>query len=134
MKKLLLIVLSGFLVINLYANNIKLEFLMRHGAKEKGKISSAGRLFIIFNREKPTEIFKGLQYPDLDGDPVFAVDINKWNGRTELFISNGFSGFPVNNISNIQPGKWYIHAVYVGENKLPFIDEPGNYYREIKLI
>ena len=134
MKKLFLIVLPSFLVINLYANNINLEFLIRPGTKEKGKISSTGRLFIIFNREKPTEIFKGLQYPDLDGDSIFGVDIPSWNGRNELIVNRGFLGFPVSNIRNIQSGKWYIHLIYVGEDNLPFVDEPGNYYSEINLI
>ena len=134
MKKLLLMVLPGFFVFNLYANNIKLEFSIKTGAEKQGKISSKGRMFIIFNKERPAEMFKGLQYPDLNLGNVFGVDISGWSKGTELHISSGFSGFPLSNISNIQPGKWYVHAVYVDENNLPFINESGNFYSEIKLI
>src|ERR1039457_1127686 len=108
MKKLLLMVLPGFFVINLCANNIRLEFSIKPGAERQGKISSKGRLFIIFNKERPAEIFTGLQYPDLNLGNVFGVDISGWSKGTELDISSGFTGFPSSTINNIQPGKWYV--------------------------
>jgi hypothetical protein len=134
MRKLLLTVFFAFLLNDSFAGIGKLEFVIRPGEGMHEKISSKGRLFILFSKEKPDGIFKGLQYPDLSGSNVFGVDISGWRKKSALSVSSGFLGFPTDNIQNIQPGKWYIHAVYVVEKNLPNIDEAGNYYTDAKLV
>lgn len=132
--RILIIILSLFLSTNLYSQESKLAFDIYQNLDEDATLKN-GRLFLVFSKNKPTEIFSGIQYPDLNMNPIFGVDVFKWEKDVKLHIKGDECyGFPIKQMNKIPDGNWHVYAVFKKHNKNPIQYEEERIYSEPVLI
>ena len=128
MHKILILILLFTTNLNLFSQDLNVEIFIQTDLDKNLVIPSEGRLFLIFNKEKPQDLFNGIQYPDLKMNPIFGVDIKNWNGQSKLVLKDELYGFPINEIAKTPTGKWYVSTLYDVENLSPYVNEADNYY------
>ncbi|PIY15937.1 MAG: esterase [Flavobacteriaceae bacterium CG_4_10_14_3_um_filter_31_253] len=112
MKKILIILIL-LLETKLFAQDLNIEFKILKNNHTQISDLESGRLFIIFQKEKPTSIFSGIPYPDLKMNPVFGIDVSNWKADSSLIVEGkNLYGFPKKNIAELQKGDWYVYALF----------------------
>jgi len=119
---------------NLYSQESGLTFNIVLDSSED-TTSINGRLFLIFSKDEPTEVFNGIQYPDLKMNLVFGIDIHAWSPNSKLHIKGGECyGFPIVNMNDIPNGDWYVYAVFKSSDINITQKENENIYSSPALI
>ena len=104
-----------FLGLNTHAQDLNLVFEINQNHLVEDSSQRNGRLFIIFSKKEPVSVFNGIQYPDLNMNPVFGVDVSDWRTDISLRIQgNELYGFPIKNITELPIGNWYAYALFEG--------------------
>lgn len=124
-----------FLGSNLYSQELSVEFEIYQSYWVKDFSPMNGRLFLLFSKEKPKEVFKGIPYPDLKMSPVFGIDVIQWVVNSKLHIKGEECyGFPINHMADIPEGNWYVYAVFKSNTKKLAQMEDEEIYSDPTLI
>jgi S-formylglutathione hydrolase FrmB len=87
-----------------------------------------GRLFVVFSREDGFEprFFIGEQPAPRLAPPFFAVQLQGWDGSEIQFEPT--SGFPLQQLEQLEQGRWYVQALFDFNDELSALNAPGNLY------
>ncbi len=69
-----------------------------------------GRLLLILSNDSTNEPRFQLG-SGLGGQLVFGIDVDNWQSGEKKIIDDAVFGFPAENLSQIQPGKYYVQAL-----------------------
>ncbi len=133
--KITIFIIALFLGNNLYSQELRVEFEIYQSYWVKDFSPKNGRLFLLFSKEKPTEIFRGIPYPDLKMNPIFGIDVFEWVANSKLHIKGEECyGFPINHMADIPEGDWYVYAVFKSSTKSLAQMEDEKIYSDPTLI
>jgi hypothetical protein len=86
-----------------------------------------GRLFILLGKHQSPEPRMTVGNTSLQADPFFARDVDFAQGKTAI-IDDKAIGFPVENLSRLAAGEYYVQALLDTNEDLKSINSPGNLY------
>ena len=95
---------------------------------------SSGRLFILFTRQKNREPRRHVGWAGPRAEPFFARDVQNWHPEQVKSIGKGAVGFPLERLEELEPGVYYVQALYDVDTVYSYINAPGNYYSSVKRI
>lgn len=96
-----------------------------------GDATYMGRLFVVFSRsneEEPRLAIADEVVPQ-EATPFFALDVDDWNGDSIEFVPS--AGYPLDSLSDLEDGQWYVQALYDTDAILSEVNSPGAYYSEV---
>jgi hypothetical protein len=64
----------------------------------------------------------------MDAAPVFAIDVEGYDGRQPAMIDDRAAAFPVKRLSDVPPGKYVAQAVLDTNTDVKSVNAPGNLY------
>lgn len=99
-------------------------------AKDLISAPQKGRLFIFLNKKgenEPRLTFSAKV--GLDAPPILAKDVGNFKaGETKVVIDNSAISYPINNLSELPAGDYFVQALFDTNNDLRSLNAPGNLY------
>lgn len=110
-----------------------------------------GRVFVILSRDSAPEP-REQPHPFARGVPIFGLDVTQLAPGQAALIDGTVPGFPVNSVSDIPPGDYYVQAVLNIYTEFPradghviwahmdqwegqqFAEAPGNLYSPVQRV
>ncbi|HSE98879.1 MAG TPA: alpha/beta hydrolase-fold protein, partial [Blastocatellia bacterium] len=93
-----------------------------------------GRLFIILNPRSSPEPRFALGRTGLDAAPVAARDVNGLAPGSSVVIDQKAVTFPVESLSQIPAGEYFVQALFDSNIDLKSLNAPGNLYSEVQRL
>ncbi len=99
-----------------------------------GDQAHSGRLFVILGRGEQAEPRHLAGRTGLKAAPIFARDVSGLTSRKAGIIDHQAAAFPVNSLSEIEAGSYYVQAVLDSNLDLKGLNSPGNLYSKPQQI
>ncbi|HEU4388259.1 MAG TPA: alpha/beta hydrolase-fold protein [Blastocatellia bacterium] len=93
-----------------------------------------GRLFVVMSRSERPEPRTAIGETGLDQPPVAARDVDNFFPGKNGVIDNSAVTFPIEDLSRLQPGAYYVQALFDSNIDLRSVNAPGNLYSEAERI
>ncbi len=87
-----------------------------------------GRLFLLLGKRQYPEPRMTIGNTDLQADPFFARDVSDFTQGKIAAIDDKAASFPIENLSRLQAGEYYVQALLDTNTDLKSINSPGNLY------
>jgi S-formylglutathione hydrolase FrmB len=104
-------------------------------APELGSQPHSGRLFVLLGRAARPEPRQVAEWSvGLNGLPMFARDVTGLTPQNAGVIDQQCAAFPVNSLSEITPGTYFVQAVLDSSLDLKSLNSPGNLYSRLQRL
>jgi hypothetical protein len=94
--------------------------------------SRPGRLFVVLGRSAQPEPRLSIGTTGMDAPPVFARDVNDLRPGAPVIIDEGAVAFPVESLSRLPAGDYFVQAVFDSNTDLKSVNAPGNLYSRVE--
>ncbi|MEW6211332.1 MAG: alpha/beta hydrolase-fold protein [Acidobacteriota bacterium] len=129
MKKILLLIplllLSSTASLPRQSEALRFEVTVAQSVSPESK---NGRLFLLFGKRLSPEPRMTTGNTSLEADPFFARDVTDFTHGKTAIIDDKAVGFPVESLSRLASGEYYIQALFDTNADLKSINSPGNLY------
>jgi hypothetical protein len=92
-----------------------------------------GRLFILLGRRQSPEPRMSAGDTGLDANPIFARDVNGFAPGAAV-IDDRAASFPLENLSRLPSGEYFLQALFDTNIDLKSINSPGNLYSRVQKL
>lgn len=96
--------------------------------------SQAGRLFVVVSRRDQPEPRLGIGGTGKDASPVFARDVRGVTDAVPGVIDHTAISFPIDSMSALPPGDYFVQAVLDTNLDLRSVNAPGNLYSAVAKV
>jgi hypothetical protein len=93
-----------------------------------------GRLFVIAGRSALPEPRNRIGQTGLDAPPIFARDIKGFAPGVIGTIDRASVAFPIENLSLLPPGDYFIQALFDSNTDLKSVNAAGNLYSQVQRV
>jgi hypothetical protein len=93
-----------------------------------------GRLFVILNPQNRPEPRLAVGETGMDAPPVAARDVNNFAPGSVAVIDQGAVTFPVESLSRVAPGEYYVQALFDSNIDVKSLNAPGNLYSDVQKL
>jgi hypothetical protein len=93
-----------------------------------------GRLFVVLSRSERPEPRTTIGETGLNQPAVAARDIKRFVAGTVATIDESAATFPIENLSRLEPGDYYVQALFDSNIDLRSVNAPGNLYSTVQRI
>jgi hypothetical protein len=93
-----------------------------------------GRLFVMLNPRSLPEPRLTVGNTGTNAPPVFARDLNGFAPGSVGVIDNRAASFPIESLSQLAAGVYFVQAVFDSNNDLKSVNAPGNLYSRAQKI
>ncbi len=111
------------------ANSLRFEITLAAGLLEKPQ---NGRLFIVLGKGPQPEPRMLIGRTGMDAAPVFARDVNEFSTGKTGVIDNSCVAFPIENLSQLPAGDYFIQALFDYNPDLKSLNAPNNLYSAVQ--
>lgn len=88
----------------------------------------SGRLFVIISKGERGEPRQGAGRTGMESPPMFARDVANLSPNNAGLIDAQCVAFPINSLSDVEPGAYSVQAVLDTNQDLKSLNAPGNLY------
>jgi len=93
-----------------------------------------GRLFVALNPKVKPEPRETIGRTGLDAPPVLARDVRAFAPGKAAALDQGCIAFPVARLARVQPGDYYVQALFAVNRDLKSLDAEGNLYSAVRKV
>ncbi|HYP29003.1 MAG TPA: alpha/beta hydrolase-fold protein [Blastocatellia bacterium] len=108
---------------------LKFQITLAEGAAD-GPLS--GRLFVVLGKSGQQEPRLSVGRTGMDAPPVFARDVKDFRPGAQVVIDESAAGFPVENLSKVRAGEYFVQAILDTNRDLKSVNAPGNLYSGVE--
>jgi S-formylglutathione hydrolase FrmB len=94
----------------------------------------SGRLLVVMGRANQPEPRLAIGQTGLDASPVLARDVRDLSGGSAEIVDHRAVSFPIESLSRLPAGDYYVQAVFDSNADLKSVNAPGNYYSESQRV
>ncbi|HKA16856.1 MAG TPA: alpha/beta hydrolase-fold protein [Blastocatellia bacterium] len=101
-----------------------------------GLVSNAqnGRLFVVMSLKGQAEPRLTIGQTGLDASPLFGRDVNGFAPGVSGIIDDTCAAFPIDRLSRLEPGEYFVQALFDSNTDLKSVNAPGNLYSKPQTI
>ena len=96
--------------------------------------SASGRLFVVIGERAQPEPRTLIDDAGQDVAPVLARDVRDFGSGTTVSVDKTVEVFPPDSLKTLEPGNYYVQAVFHSNTDLKSLEAPGTRYSEPKRI
>lgn len=94
----------------------------------------SGRLLVVMGRARQPEPRLTIGQTGLDASPVLARDVRDLRDGAAEGVDHRAVSFPIENLSRLPAGDYYVQAVFDSNLDLKSVNAPGNLYSEAQRL
>ena len=91
-------------------------------------------MFVVMSRTSQPEPRLTIGTTGLDAPPVIARDVNGLRPDDLVILAERDSAFPINSLSKLPAGDYYVQALFDSNIDLKSVNAPGNLYSEVTRV
>ena len=93
-----------------------------------------GRLFVVMSRSEHPEPRTTIGETGLDQPRVAARDLTDFAAGKVVVIDGAAATFPIEDLSRLEPGNYYVQALFDSNIDLRSVNAPGNLYSTVQRV
>lgn len=94
----------------------------------------SGRLFVVMNRRSQPEPRQTIGQTGVDASPMFGRDVKALSPGVIGIIDDTCAAFPIDNLSHVPAGDYFVQAVFDSNIDLKSVNAPGNLFSKPVMI
>ena len=111
------------------ADELKFQITLAEGVEPGAR---SGRLFVVLGRSEQPEPRLSIGATGVDAAPLFARDVADLKPGAPVVIDESAIAFPVESLSRVPAGDYFIQAIFDSNLDLKSVNAPGNLYSSVE--